>query len=429
MLKTCWRVTAFLVLACGVATAQSPLDVEIRPHAPVDPLEALNDYLEQDGYDANVHAELTLDAAADLFLSEDAGDAERVLRKQIQKMRKRSPHDPRALASLQHAQSEAAWADGQVARALVGVQQAEETLRDALGPSHPDTLRANLETARTFHGASVTSPRNTHLRSAMRRLRTVISDSEKVLGPDNAIAIEARLLLSAACLTRRCREGTGEDILKAVADAAAANPDLPQGYDTVAWVQLARLYEARDQDAELQTALAEINERRPDDGQIFPIVDFDTSDLDPNNALAQSAAARGRAFGVEIADSRASLLSEGRGGSNVSGSFVDVSFCVDPEGRVTEATVLRRDGLSSYERRVLDALKTRRYAAPEGEAAELGCLPRFDRVALQSELTVALRSRIAVRRPETYTVPTDLISGDEVFRRRYPSPETDVERP
>ncbi len=96
--------------------------------------------------------------------------------------------------------------------------------------------------------------------------------------------------------------------------------------------------------------------------------------------------------------------------TNYDGEWVDIGFWVTPDGRVTDADVLRggKGGASAYwARPILAAIGARRYAPLRMDPSQPGVL-RVERYTLTSRLTTQTGSRMMVREPSPQIEMLDL---------------------
>lgn len=314
---------------------------------------------------AALEARLAIALAEERVLAGDYGRAHGLLAETAGAL----PRGTVARAAVEDALASVLDAEGRIEERVRALTAARDSLADALGRNHPDVVRARLETAHAMIAASEFAESGGSLMTIARHeLEQLEADVAENLGRNHELGRDTGLTLAALDLSGNDQRAAGYRL-----DAYLASTE-----------RLAR-HSADDISDEADTKALELHDR------------LDTSHA--CRAVAALEAARERSHAAPVLPTAATPVPRstrplaGKGGKGPArievaaapfaspetpapGTWLDVAFCIAPDGGVRHPSVIRSGGGADAE--LLAGLLARRYQPRDGGA----CIARHERLAL-----------------------------------------------
>lgn len=406
LLASTVSAVAALVQDEGSSAGDRRLSVHVYPLDALSRLEELKAYVESGVVDPKREAELSLAVAADFVRAGDIDGALVILRAARKRLATLSgPRKELALADIERALARVAWMDGRKWERLAALKQMKNALEAVLGVDHREVLRAKgLIASAMVESAVFLQADVTNLVAARRRLERIRKQAARIYGENDEVAVLAELSILRILIAGGNYHAVakrGKQIWKRL---KLAPPELRAATAIV----LAQNAYWRGVAAEFAHWKAVAEQLLPADevGTLLPV---DHERAAPEDALRRRNEIAGYVRPGSVRGDDLSLYS---------GSYVDVSYCVDSEGHVTDLAVINSKGTRSWVRRMVEVIKAKEFVVGADIVGGAQCLPRYERYLLTSDTIVPRNSHIAGRSFRTFLVQESLMGGD-AFRPQY----------
>lgn len=391
----------------GAAAAQQeaadmPLEVHVYPPGYEDRSQELDSFLTSGDYDAERHARFALPVAEDQFRAGDFAGAQGLLDETAERIREEGGETSLALAAVETARASLYEAQGELRKGVRHLKRARTAVRAVLGNDHPLTYRASLrirnaelelklsDTSGIEHFATVGS----ELERLAKRARWRFGDTHEV----TVIAQLSRAIFEITRFKPRSAMRRVENVI----DALEADSETDIGLLAAALVIKARFHDYLDETEAAEAAAMQLASILPDD--MSPIRLFEAAADSELRAAAESELEYLRRMSEETS---------GGSTSSLAGSWADVSFCVDSQGRPQNVAVIATGGpktrsTAAWMARVSEVVRARRYTGFSIEDGGTDCRPKLERLIINSPRINHAGSRIFTKSADLHIVREDL---------------------
>lgn len=381
------------------------LSVHVFPQEALNRLEELREYMEGGAVDPRREAELSLGVAADFVKAGDLNGALVILRASRRRLETaRAFGRELALADINRAIARVAWMDGRKWERIAALKQMKNALQSVFAPNHREVLRAKaLIASAMVESAVFLQADSSNLLAARRRLEHVRRTAARKYGPNDEIAVLSELAILRILIAGgayHAVEKRGQRLWTRLAQA-------PPALRAATAIVLAQNAYWSDNPVRFAHWKGIAEELLPA-GEVATLLPTDHEKAAPEDARRRRAEMAGD---VRPGSVRGDDL------SRFSGSYVDVSYCVDSQGRVSNLAILGSKGTHSWIERIVKVIEEKRFVLG-GDVPTAQCLPRYERYLLTSDMVVPRNSHIGGRSFRTYIVEEDLL-GNKIFHPFY----------
>ncbi|MGF1606443.1 MAG: hypothetical protein ACFB22_08900 [Rhodothalassiaceae bacterium] len=421
-------VCAGLVAPAEVALAQDGAAdiprIQVLPAARERAQQALEDYPNRPDYQPGVHADLALQASEAAYLDRDLSAARELLEDTYDQIGTATVQQRQARAALQDALAKLAKQSGDLASRVGHARAAYSALQD--GDPGKDWARLKLGMS---YVQAVLQKRGANWHIVGLRYLKEVRDSDTASEFQKAYA-EILLTRLRVALYGRSKKAAAETI-----EAILDRPGVGLPAQMAGLLAMADLAIAQEDEAAVQAIVErfnrEITEHLPEDldaVEILPVELGEAVSLSGHQQLM--ARVRNNTQFRQSFNPPAGIGNDGAavnsdaiqplGFNNAealkfislqSGNYADLSYCIGPDGKIQDMTVLESQGSRSWVDNLVEQVESRVFSQSMQEPPE-ACRLRYERWSVETTEDVFAGTRIAQPSSNHYLAVTNLLGGD-----------------
>lgn len=400
LVKKFSALLALLFSASFTSSAQetAPPVIEITPRLTDSRVKVLRDYLADENYDPEVHARLSLRASEAALQEGQSRRAEKLLYETYKYIDGSSAENRAAKATLQFALASLAKKKGDLDQRLEHSLRAHHVLSEG-DPGKPWAL---LKLANAYAEAAYQNPRSNYRIAAIRlandvrndqNVHATVRDYAEILGISFKASNRAMAVKQAGQI-----------------DKIVDKPGQKQEIIAIGLIAQARLYAAGGLNKKAQEILKRLEQEDIDLPTLEAIL------IDNEKAVFDGGREAARTWESIRPEGLPPSLFAGQASrkfpSLLSGAYVEVSYCINPDGVVEDINIIDTEN-RAWADRIVNLMAERQFIGGKKDEA---CRFRYEKISVESKAEKITGSRIDHESADHFLVVTDLLKSD-IFDR------------